>query len=170
MKMESSLRHLVFAVIGVQLAVLSGCAIHPTAIQAKVSGVVANPSQVHPSARTGSAQASKWIHFASPKYEHIVNNIVAHHVRIVRVDEERKAAAKSGHSVALPVGRCGATLTVAANGEITATHIEGCASPALEHVEREAIESASPLPPPGQILNVVVNTSAPVATPGMYGN
>jgi len=170
MKMEFILHYLVIAVMGVQLVVLSGCASQPTAVKIKEQSVVANTPQVTFSARMGSAKTRKLIYFASPKYAHIVNDIVAHHLRIVRVEEEQKAAAKSGHPVALPIGKCSATLTVAANGDITGIHMGRCTSPALEYAEREAIGIASPLPPPGQILNVVVNTSAPVAIPGLYGN
>ena len=103
-------------------------------------------------------------------YQRQVNEIVAGKMRDVRVEQEQAAMHKAGQPVPLPTGSCRAVVTVKADGTVDRAQLAGCSSPELGKAELEAINRASPLPPLGRMVNVTVQTSAPVATPGVNGN
>ena len=102
-------------------------------------------------------------------YARQVNEIVAARLRDVRVQQERDAADAAGHPVPLPTGRCSAAVTIKGDGTVDRVEIAGCASPKLGNAEMTAIQQASPLPPPGITVNLMVRTVAPIATPGIDG-
>lgn len=170
MKIKSTLHSLFLALIGVQLIVLGGCATQPATSQISSPGTLTHSPQWHPPGRTGTTAQNKRPPFASRDYERIVNRIVAHSVRSIRVYEERRAAVMADRPVALPVGGCRAIVTVAPTGKVIGLYMGRCASPSLEFVERKAIRNISPLPSPGHTVEVIIRTWAPIATPGIYGN
>ena len=130
-----------------------------------------SPTANHPASATTPSEQQGPIPFAGPEYEQVANNIVAHHIREVRVAEERQAMGKAGgHPVVLPTGLCSATVTVLGDGIISGIHMGRCASAGLEKAVRQAIEQASPLPPPGVTMNLVINLRVPAATPGVDGD
>lgn len=99
-----------------------------------------------------------------------VEMVVAQQVRNIRVAQEQAAMQKAGHPVKLPAGWCRAVITINPDGSILRSELAGCASPDLGKVELQAIQQASPLPPPGRVLNLTVATDAAITTPGVDGN
>ncbi len=103
-------------------------------------------------------------------YQNQVNAIIAGKVREVRVEQEKAAMEKAGNPIPLPTGMCRVIVTIQPDGTIKRAQLAGCASDELGQAELEAIRRSSPLPPPGVMANVIVQTQAPVATPGVNGN
>ncbi|MDA8094383.1 MAG: hypothetical protein M0T84_10825 [Betaproteobacteria bacterium] len=99
-----------------------------------------------------------------------VEQIVAHKVRKLRVAEERNDIAQMGHPVELPTGICDAIVSIKPDGTVFRTELGACRHQALGVTLKEAINEASPLPPPGQAYNLTIAVNANVPTPGYDGN
>lgn len=119
--------------------------------------------------RTGRATANSQCEISGTFYTRLVGHIVAYNLRQVRVNEERVAMLKMGHPVRLPTGRCSAVVRVGIDGTISYARITRCASRRLAKAELEALHRSSPLPHPSRISKVMINTIAPIATPGVNG-
>lgn len=100
-----------------------------------------------------------------------VDEIVAGHVRMIRIQKERAAMNRAGHAVALPTGACRAVATISANGTVERADLAQCSSNSLGKIMLQAIDNASPLPPTpyGHRANVTINIYAPEPTPGVNG-
>ncbi len=107
---------------------------------------------------------------AARTYYMQVEQIIAHKVRKLRVAKERNAISQTGHPVELPTGICNAVVTIKPDGTVLRAELGACQHEALGVILKEAIQQASPLPPPGQADNMTVSIDAPVPTPGYEGN
>ena len=103
-----------------------------------------------------------------------VGSICGHSLRDVRVEKEAQLIEEVGKPVPLSTGTCVMILTIKSTGVIDAVHPGDCASDELSALMRKAVTLTSPLPPPpignGNMVNVMLKLSAPIATPGVYGN
>ncbi len=150
-----------FSVAFSLITLLSGCAISNVNMPPKSSAEAAQNASVI--TRSGRIMRS---------YVMQVNQIVAGHVRIIRVRQERVLTKKAGHPVALPTGACRAVAVILANGTVVRAELAQCASEALGKVMLEAVHNASPLPPTpfGNNASITIGIIAPEATPGVDGH
>lgn len=77
----------------------------------------------------------------TPQKEIIIMNIYK-----LRVEQEKIAVKKTGHKMALPVGRCEASIQVGADGVIQHVDFNRCDSLDVRATMLQAINMSSPLP------------------------